>query len=161
MSASVRKWASTAERAGRAFAVAFVGVYVMSGLSVKAFTSASLLEKAADAGLAALGSLVLSLVGGNVGNSGTPSLLPASLDPAVPLAAQYAQANEALTFAAPLVLSPARHWPPDDRHLGLSGPRGQWPIDLPQETVFGRLPDPDAPPADDPAPAGFGASAQP
>lgn len=80
--AQLKKWASIAERMARAFAVSFIGVYVMGGLSVAAFADASLLQKAADAGLASLGSLVLSLLGGNVGNPATPSLLPKHLDPA-------------------------------------------------------------------------------
>lgn len=77
----IRKAASIAERAVVTFVTAFVGVYVMSGLNVHILTDASVLQKAESAGLAALGSLFLSLLGGNLGSKSSPSLLPQSLDP--------------------------------------------------------------------------------
>lgn len=77
----IRKIAAIAERCGVTFGAAFIGVYVMSGLNVHAFTDASLLQKAENAGLAALGALILSLLGGNLGSKSSPSLLPARLDP--------------------------------------------------------------------------------
>jgi hypothetical protein len=106
---TVKKWASIGERLLKAFVVAFVGVYVAGGLSVATFADASVLEKAADAGLAALGSLILSLLGTNVGNKATPSLLPAKLDPT----------TNTWDATPPMV----------DPHMGLSiqGPAGGWP----------------------------------
>lgn len=81
MNAQIKKWASIGERLLKSFAVSFIGVYVAGGLSIARFADASVLEKAADAGLAAVGSLVLSLLGTNIGNTNTPSLLPRRLDP--------------------------------------------------------------------------------
>lgn len=82
-----RYWASLAERAARAFAVAFLAVWLAPLLfgdagSIRDLLDLAVLDKAAVAGIAAAGSALLSLLGGSVGNKGTPSLLPAEKDPA-------------------------------------------------------------------------------
>jgi hypothetical protein len=78
-----RRWASAAERALRVFALAFCGQLVASGLG-DGLTDTAVWQKAAAAGVLALADLVLSTLGTGIGNTATPSLLPARLDPTTP-----------------------------------------------------------------------------
>ena len=83
--ATKRRWASIAERMGRAFIGAFVAQLLASGVfDAQGITNVSLWAKAAIAGGAAVASLIMSLVGSALPgtNTDTPSLLPAKLDPA-------------------------------------------------------------------------------
>jgi hypothetical protein len=70
-------WArDTAERVVRTFLATFVAQIVASGaLDVGGITDVSLWEKAAVAGLASVATLVLSLLGGSIGDPATASLV--------------------------------------------------------------------------------------
>jgi hypothetical protein len=70
-------WArDTAERVVRTFLATFVAQIVASGaLDVGGITDVSLWEKAAVAGLASVATLVLSLLGGKIGDPATASLV--------------------------------------------------------------------------------------
>ena len=87
MEKTPRYWYSLLERAARAFAVAFLAIWLGPLLlgevgSISELFDLAVLDKALLAGIAAIGSMALSLLGGSVGNRGTPSLLPAEKDPA-------------------------------------------------------------------------------
>lgn len=80
-----RYLASLAERVGTVFVVAFLGQLVVSGwFDVANVSRLTLLQHAGVAGAAAVLALVKGLAAAFVGNRATPSLLPASLDPATP-----------------------------------------------------------------------------
>lgn len=72
-----------AERAGWTFVQAFAATLLASGwFNIEQITDVSLLQNAGIAGIAAVISLVKSLVGTKLGNTDTASTLPADLDPA-------------------------------------------------------------------------------
>jgi hypothetical protein len=62
-----------AERCARAFGLAFVGVYLAGGFGLGSLADAAVREKAVAAGIAAVGSLVVSFVAKRFGPSGPDS----------------------------------------------------------------------------------------
>lgn len=76
-------WLETLERAVRAFAVALLGTTQAIDWALKG-EGLGLREKLIGAGIQALGSVLISLAGTNVGAKDSPALLPREDDPPVP-----------------------------------------------------------------------------
>lgn len=81
---TAQKAAQITQKVVVTFLVAFAGVYVAGLLAggSTALSDLSLLQKAATAGLAAAGQLVVALFGTQIGNTNTSDVLPARYDPA-------------------------------------------------------------------------------